>query len=206
MVRIKMCGIRTFAEAEMAVNYGADALGFVFSKSPRKIDPLMAREIIRRVPPFIVKVGVFADEQEDYVLSTAEFCGLDAVQLHGDESPEYCSRIPVQVIKAFRVKDLSVLEKLASFKVSGYLLDTYVPGTLGGTGKTFNWDIACCAAEKYDRIILAGGLNCDNVAHAVEKVRPFAVDVSSGIESGGKKDRCKIIRFVNEIRRVNLAI
>ena len=200
-----MCGIRTAAEAEMAVEYGADALGFVFAKSSRQIDPLLAREIIRGLPPFVFKVGVFVNQEQEYVMSVANFCGLDMLQLHGDESPEYCSSLPMQVIKAFRVKD-SVLPELEEFKVSGYLLDTYVSGTPGGTGKTFNWEIARHAAEKCSRVILAGGLNAGNVAQAVLKVHPFAVDVSSGIESGGKKDRGKIIRFVNEIRRVSLAI
>lgn len=201
-----MCGIRTAEEAEMAVEYGADALGFVFAKSVRQIDPLLAREIIRKLPPFVVKVGVFADQEKEYVMSVADFCGLDVVQLHGEESPEYCSSLPIQVIKAFRVKDCSVLPEMEAFKVNGYLLDAYVSGIYGGTGKTFNWEIARRAAERYGRVILAGGLNPGNVVQAVEKVHPFAVDVSSGIERGGKKDRGKIIRFVNEIRRVNLAI
>lgn len=190
----------------MAVEYGADALGFVFAKSVRQIDPLLAREIIRKLPPFVVKVGVFADQEKEYVMSVADFCGLDVVQLHGEESPEYCSSLPIQVIKAFRVKDCSVLPEMEAFKVNGYLLDAYVSGIYGGTGKTFNWEIARRAAERYGRVILAGGLNPGNVVQAVEKVHPFAVDVSSGIERGGKKDRGKIIRFVNEIRRVNLAI
>lgn len=206
MVRIKMCGIRTAAEAEMAVEYGADALGFVFAKSSRQIDPLLAREIIRGLPPFVFKVGVFVNQEQEYVMSVADFCGLDMLQLHGDESPEYCSSLPIQVIKAFRVKNCSVLTELKEFKVSGYLLDTYVSSAPGGTGKTFDWEIARHAAEKYSRVILAGGLNAGNVAQAVLKVHPFAVDVSSGIESNGKKDRGKIIRFVNEIRRVSLAI
>lgn len=101
MVRIKMCGIRTAAEAEMAVEYGADALGFVFAKSSRQIDPLLAREIIRGLPPFVFKVGVFVNQEQEYVMSVANFCGLDMLQLHGDESPEYCSSLPMQVIKAF---------------------------------------------------------------------------------------------------------
>lgn len=155
MVRVKICGIRSFEDASMAVEYGADALGFVFARSPRQIDPLLAREIIRGLPPFVMKVGVFVNEDIDFIHRVVEYCGLDAVQLHGDEPPEYCKGLPFQVIKAFRVKDENVLEDLQRYDVDAYLLDSYVRGKAGGTGRTFNWDIARRAAVKYKNIILA---------------------------------------------------
>jgi len=205
MVRVKICGIRSFEDASMAVEYGADALGFVFARSPRQIDPLLAREIIRGLPPFVMKVGVFVNEDIGFIHRVVEYCGLDAVQLHGDEPPEYCKGLPFQVIKAFRVKDESVLEDLQRYDVDAYLLDSYVRGKDGGTGKTFNWDIARRAAVKYKNIILAGGLKDTNVAEAINTVNPYAVDVSSGVEANGRKDRGKIVRFMNEVRRVSLA-
>ena len=205
MVRVKICGIRSLKDAEMAVEYGADALGFVFAKSPRQVDPLLAREIVRSLPPFIFTVGVFVNENRDSMLCTAEFCGLDAVQLHGDESPEYCGELPFSVIKAFRVRSADVIGQMRDYRVDGYLLDTFVPGRPGGTGKTFNWDIAARAAKEFKNVILAGGLNAANVMEAILSVRPFAVDVSSGVEDFGKKDREKIVKFMNEVRRGNFA-
>jgi len=209
MVRVKICGIKTFEDARYAVNYGAHALGFVFCESRRRVDPLMAREIIRTLPPFVMKVGVFMDQNFDYVLSVVDFCGLDAVQLHGAETPQYCSRfdkLPCQVIKAFRVKDDGIIEEMKKYRADAYLLDSWVHGMPGGTGKTFDWSIARKVVKRSTKpVILAGGLNDANVAQAVMEVSPYAVDVSSGVETFGKKDKNKIIRFMNEVRRINLA-
>ncbi len=206
MVRIKMCGIRSFKDADLAVQYGADALGFVFADSRRYIDPLMAREIIRSLPPFVVKVGVFVDESFENICKTADFCGLDAVQLHGSEEPEFCEKLPYQVIKAFRVKAFDVLKEMERYKkVDAFLLDSYTPGKKGGTGKTFNWEIAASACRKYRNVILAGGLNAGNICEAIATVSPYGVDISSGIETGSSKDKGKIIHFMNEVRRVNFA-
>jgi phosphoribosylanthranilate isomerase len=158
--------------------------------------PEQAAAIIRHLPPFIQTVGLFVDEPLDLVNATAEQCGLDLVQLHGVEKPGYCDSVRRRVVKTFRVKDITSLEPMRDFRVAAFLLDAWSPAAHGGTGQTFNWEIAACAAQS-TRIILAGGLTPVNVAEAVRKVRPYGVDVSSGVESGpGKKDSRKIVDFI----------
>jgi phosphoribosylanthranilate isomerase len=176
-------------------------LGFVFySRSPRHILPEQAAEIIRRLPPFVQTVGLFVDEVPGTVNSTADQCGLDVVQLHGDETPDYCSCINRRVIKAFRVKDPFSLEAISDYNVAACLLDAWSPTAHGGTGRTFNWEIATAAAAQRT-IILAGGLTPDNVAEAVRRVRPYAVDVSSGVEnSPGCKDADKLRIFIYQAK------
>ena len=197
MVRVKICGITTIDDASMAVAAGADALGFVFhSLSPRNITPEAAAAIIREVPPFVQTVGLFVDMPIEYVNDTVEATGLDVVQLHGDETPDYCRLVRRRVVKAFRIKDIDSLEPIRRYSVAGFLLDAWSPKAYGGTGMTFNWDIAK-VAEQYGPIILAGGLTPENVAQAVETVSPFAVDVSSGVESvPGRKDPEKVLAFI----------
>jgi len=181
----------------MAVEAGADALGFVFfEKSPRNINPLAAANIIARLPPFIQTVGLFVNEEPEKINWAADYCGLDLVQLHGDETPEDCLEVNRRVIKAFRVQSIVSLEPLKKYQVCGYLLDAWCPDCYGGTGKTFNWEMAA-AAGHYGRIILAGGLTPDNIAEAINAVSPYAVDVSSGVESApGKKDAEKVRQFI----------
>lgn len=181
----------------MAVAAGADALGFVFhSLSPRNITREAAATIIREVPPFVQTVGLFVNMPIEYVNDTVEAAGLDVVQLHGDEPPEYCRLVRRRVVKAFRIKDIDSLEPIKRYCVAGYLLDAWSPKAYGGTGMTFNWDIAK-VAEQYGPIILAGGLTPENVAQAVETVSPFAVDVSSGVESApGRKDPERVLAFI----------
>ncbi len=200
-VRVKICGITNLADAEAAVRFGADALGFIFyKKSPRYIDPREAGGIIEALPPFVTKVGVFVNETLDEVRRAREEASLDRVQLHGDETPEYCSELGSGVIKAFRIRVRADIEKLALYDVPAYLLDTYREGTPGGTGETFNWEIAVEASSER-RIILSGGLNAENVAMAIKTVRPYAVDVSSGVEAApGKKDLEKMKKFIDEAR------
>jgi phosphoribosylanthranilate isomerase len=201
MVKIKICGITNREDAMMAVEAGADALGFVFfAGSPRYISPEQAVAIIRSLPPFVQTVGLFVNEELATVNSVADQCGLDVVQLHGDESPDFCHAVTRRVIKAFRVKDASSLDAMADFHVAGCLLDAWSPAAHGGTGTTFNWDIAAQAAA-CRTIILAGGLTPDNVAGAVAMVRPYAVDVSSGVESmPGKKDAGLVNEFIRATR------
>ena len=202
MVRVKICGITTLEDALAAVDAGADALGFVFHPlSPRNISADTAAEIIRSLPPFIQTIGLFVDRELDVVNDTADRCGLDLVQLHGDEAPDYCEAVRRRVIKAFRVKDITTLESLLRYDVSGCLLDAWSPTAHGGTGQTFNWDIAAEAVKQGRHIILAGGLTPANVSEAVRLVHPYGVDTSSGVESApGRKDHSKIRLFVQQAR------
>ena len=200
MLKIKICGITNLEDALAAVEFGADALGFVFySKSPRRIEPEKAKEIIKRLPPFVSTVGVFVDQSPDTVKDIMTLTGCTVAQFHGEESPEYC-RCFDGAVKAIRVRELSDLEPLMRYKVSAFLLDTYSPDIPGGTGQIFNWEIAV-EAKRMARVILAGGLTPDNVSKAVKMVRPYAVDVSSGIERAkGIKDLEKLRLFIKKAR------
>ena len=198
-VQVKICGITNLGDARAAIDAGADALGFIFVRSsPRFIEPQDAARIIKEVPPGIVKIGVFVDESASQVRAVAHSVGLDRVQLHGRETPELCVELAAeQPIKAFRVKDASVLNELPRYPKCAFLLDSYVPGQHGGTGAKFNWDIAVQAKAFGAPIFLAGGLTPENVADAVAKVGPYALDVSSGVEiSPGRKDHEKVRAFI----------
>ncbi|GFN23456.1 phosphoribosylanthranilate isomerase [Thermanaeromonas sp. C210] len=199
MVRVKICGIKTWEDARSALDAGAHVLGFVFAPSPRRIHPERAREIITRLPPFVTTVGVFVNEPRYSLLEIASFCRLDVLQLHGDEPPEYCRGLFHRLIKAIRVKDIGSLDLIPKYRVDAFLLDAFVPGQAGGTGHTFNWEIARRAKELGSPIILAGGLTPENVAEAIRQVRPYAVDVSSGVETNGQKDPVKIARFMEAV-------
>lgn len=199
-VRIKICGITNKEDALAAAHLGADALGFVFAPSPRKISAESAREIIKVLPPFVQTVGVFVDEDPERVSSMAARCGLDILQLHGSESVDYCSSFDRRVIKAVRLQSRDELKNLSKYVdvVDALLLDTYVPNKLGGTGITFDWKLAV-EARRYGRIVLAGGLNPENVAAAISMVKPYAVDASSGLEKRpGVKDHKKMAQFMSE--------
>lgn len=200
-VKVKICGITNEKDALLACNAGADALGFVFyERSSRYIDPVQAGSIIKKLPPFITTVGVFVNQDYAYVKHVGELTGIDLFQLHGDETPEFCLRFGNSAIKAFSVKDHATITGLSEFKVSAYLLDTFQEGIAGGTGKVFNWNLAG-EAKKFGRIILAGGLSPENVKEAVRKVQPYAVDVSSGVESEpGKKDEEKVRAFIHKAK------
>jgi len=201
LTRIKICGITHLDDALMAIEAGADALGFVFvPNTPRYIHPEQAGSIIDQLPPFITTVGLFVNTEQQGIEAIADGCRLNLIQLHGDEPPDLCVALSRRVIKAFRVKDESSVSRLSDYRVSAYLLDTYVKGALGGTGKAFDWNLAL-KAKLYGRIILAGGLNPDNVASAVLQVRPYGVDVSSGVEaSPGRKDPAKVKAFIRAVR------
>ncbi|MEW6584117.1 MAG: phosphoribosylanthranilate isomerase [Nitrospirota bacterium] len=201
-VRVKICGITNIDDALAAVDFGADALGFVFFRdSPRRISPEAAANISLKLPPFIVTVGVFVNEKPKYIDEIAARVRIDVVQLHGDEPPESCS-FQRPVIKALRVKTLNSLDPLIHYrdKVSAFLLDTFSPDLPGGTGQIFNWDIAVYA-KQFGPIILAGGLTPSNIADAVRRVQPYGVDVSSGVESEkGIKDRRKMKAFISRAK------
>ena len=206
VVRVKICGITNLEDAFLAVNLGADALGFIFAKSPRQIEPGKAREIIDNLPPLVSKVGVFEGENGEKVKEVAAFCGLDTLQFHGDESPSYCQnfRSLFKVIKSFRIRNLKSLKPLSLYSVDAILLDTYSKEATGGTGKTFNWGIAKEAQGFGRPLILSGGLNPSNVTRAINLVEPYAVDVSSGVElSPGRKDPEKLRAFFEAVKQID---
>ncbi len=204
MVRIKICGITDKDDAFKAVKFGADALGFVFTKkSPRYVSPSRARNIISILPPFITMVGVFVNERQGAVNDIISFAGLNAVQLHGDEDPQYVSRLKrgnCQVIKAFRVRAGFDFSSINKYDVNGILFDAYQDDAFGGTGKTFNWELLRQADIKKP-YILSGGLNQENILEAVTLLKPYAVDVSTGVEAEpGKKDHRKMMSFIQNAR------
>lgn len=206
MVKIKICGITNYKDAEAACRFGADALGFVFAKSPRGITPKKAKDIIKKLPPYVVTVGVFADEDRENVLKTARDCRLDCLQLHGNESPGYCKELKkcYRIIKAIRVRSIDSLSDLKKYNVDAFLLDSYVRGRRGGTGVKFDWDLAVKAKRYGKPVILAGGIGIGNVRDAVRKVRPYAIDVSSAIEkTPGRKNHNLMKAFIGKVRNTN---
>ena len=200
-IKVKICGMTQLKDALFAVEQGVDAVGFIFyKKSPRAVTMKTVREIITKLPPLVDTVGVFVNESAERVNKMADYCGLDLVQLHGEESPAFCRKIRRRVIKAFRVKDLQSIKQLEKFPVSGFLLDTFSDDLHGGTGKTFDWNLAL-PAKKMGPVILAGGLTPRNILQAVRQVRPYGVDVCSGVEkSPGIKDLEKVRAFLKNIR------
>lgn len=197
-VRVKICGITNPADALAAVAAGADALGFMlYEASPRCVSLAQAAAIIRELPPFVARVGVFVNPTEAFVRQAVAECGIDTLQFHGDESPEFCALFGLKTIKAFRIQNADSLQALPPYSTGAWLLDSFVPGQLGGTGARFNWDLATAAKQLGRPIILAGGLTPDNIAAAVQTVRPFAVDASSGVESApGRKEAARVRAFI----------
>ena len=197
-VRVKICGITRLEDALHAVNAGADALGLVFyDKSPRHVAPLQAATICAALPPFITRVGLFVDASADFVKSVLQTVPLDLLQFHGDETPAYCAQFGKPYIKAVRVQAATDLLKYAAdFDAAcGLLLDAYVPGVPGGTGESFDWKLIPANFPK--PVVLSGGLTPANVCGAVQQTRPWAVDVSSGVElSKGIKDSNQVAQFI----------
>jgi phosphoribosylanthranilate isomerase len=207
-VKVKICGIRTLEEAETAIAAGADALGFNFwPRSVRYVEPSVVQEFIGKLSPLVSTVGVFVNEDADRIVDIASNLGLHAVQLHGDEAPDFCERLTnIKTIKALRVGqdfDLSVINR---FRVNMILLDSNVDGSYGGTGQRFDWRIAL-EAKQLSPIILAGGLTLENVGEAIKQVQPDAIDVCSGVEAEpGRKDFNKIQKFMNIVAQANALI
>ena len=199
-MKVKICGITNYEDAIAAVDNGADAVGFVFyDKSRRFIEYNDAAEIIAKLPFLVMKVGVFVNEYYAKVNVLADQIGLSAVQIHGDESPFYCDKITHPSIKAFRVHDKFDFSLLEKYHECTYLFDTKIGEEYGGTGKTFNWGIIPKSLRS--RIILAGGVNIDNVEEIKEIINPQAVDVSSSVEQyPGKKDHKKMIEFLKKVK------
>ena len=205
-VKVKICGVTNFDDALAAVDAGTDALGFMFYEpSPRNVSIKVAADIIRQLPPFVAKVGVFVNATEETVRRAIGECGIDTLQFNGDETPEFCRKFsPLKIYKAFRVENLESLGALPGYRTDAWLLDSFVAGKPGGTGAKFNWDLAIESKKLGRPIILAGGLTPENVADAIRKVQPFAVDVSSGVESSpGKKDHAKVRRFIEAAKAAN---
>jgi phosphoribosylanthranilate isomerase len=206
--KVKICGITNAEDAVAAVEAGADALGFVFyRKSPRYIEPTLARQIVMSLPPLVTPVGVFVDEDQQVVRSLMDDCGLALAQLHGTESAIYCKELGRTVLKALRVKDRSTFLALAEFRgragVRGFILDAFSNEAYGGTGQVIDWQLASEAA-KAAKVLLAGGLTPDNVEKAILAVRPYGVDVSSGVErSPGRKDHEKVRAFIRAVKFVS---
>jgi phosphoribosylanthranilate isomerase len=196
--KVKICGVTNLADAQAAVAAGADALGFNFyEKSPRYVSLKTGAEISKQLPPFVMRVGVFVDAEANFVLRAIGEVGLTMLQFHGDEPPEFCTQFGLMSMKAFRIRDKKSLEEIPKYLTDAFLLDAHSKSGLGGTGEKFNWDLAIEAQKFGKPIFLAGGLTPENVAEAVRKVRPFGVDVSSGVESApGKKDHAKVKAFI----------
>ncbi len=216
MTRVKICGITNLEDARVAIEAGADFLGFVlYPGSPRYVTSNQVREIVTQISDLralvsdLSLVGVFVDQSPEAVAQIMRFCGLDYAQLHGAESPEMVAELMdagFGVIKAFRVRDGASLAEMRRYRATAYLLDAYVPGQPGGTGQAFDWELAV-QAKGYGRVIVAGGLTPDNVTQAVGRVRPWAVDVSSGVEAApGHKDHDKVRRFITAARLAEYAV
>jgi phosphoribosylanthranilate isomerase len=200
-MKIKICGITRAADAMAAVQCGADAIGFIFfPSSPRYIPPAVAAEIVRALPAAVLPVGVFVDASRDTIVDAVRMSGIRALQLHGDEPPESTSGFGLPVFKAHRVSARFAVEDLDRYAVEAHLLDAYADGFRGGTGKQFDWDVALRARQLH-RIILSGGLHPENVERAIRYVRPYAVDVSTGVErQPGVKDHVRMYRFIESAR------
>lgn len=200
-LRIKICGITNLEDALSAAETGADALGFVFAPSPRRITPEQAREIVRELPPFVTTVGLVVDQDPRPIL---DVCPLDVIQFHGSETPEQVRALGRRTFKAFRVRSEADLEVLETYTASAFLLDAYVPGVMGGTGHRFPWELAEQAKRFGRPVIVAGGLTPENVALCVRTTRPYGVDVSSGVEAEpGRKDLRKVRAFIQAARQAD---
>jgi len=203
MTWIKICGITNIEDALNAASQGADALGFIFAPSPRKVNRTTVRGIVQSLPASLLKVGVFLNQTLSEVREIADYCHLDGLQFHGEESPEYCRKFSQRVIKTIRIKGVESLKDMVRFRNVWILLDTYDPLKGGGTGVQFPWEVASKAKEERD-FILSGGLNPSNVGEAIKKIRPMGVDVCSGVEmTPGNKDLSRMVEFIKEVRKAD---
>jgi phosphoribosylanthranilate isomerase len=201
-VKVKICGVTSVKDAQIAAEAGADAIGLMFyAGSPRHISSETAQEIARNLPLSVIRVGVFVDPEPSEVFAAIQACGLNVLQFHGAETPEFCRQFGIMTMKAFRIRDAESLAPVSSFNTDAFLLDSHVSGKAGGTGEKFNWDLAVEAKKLGRPVFLAGGLTPENVAEALRAVQPYGVDVSSGVEiSPGKKDPEKIRAFIAAAR------
>ncbi|HEY7039128.1 MAG TPA: phosphoribosylanthranilate isomerase [Methylomirabilota bacterium] len=205
-MKIKICGITNADDARLCVECGVDALGFIFvERTPRYVTPDAAARIISTLPPFVTSVGVFWDHAPGHVKAVAEQCGLAALQFHGEESPEDLQDHRLPVIKTLKVADAADLERMTGYRVAAFLLDSPSRWSEGEERPPIPWDVAADAARRHP-VLLSAGLTPDNVAHAVRRVRPYGVDVNSGVEARpGRKDETRVRRFVAAAREAEAA-
>lgn len=206
MVWVKVCGVKDVPTAQFCFEQGADAIGLMFvASSQRKVSEPEARQIGQSLADKIELVGVFANQSLDYIKTCIDSFHLSCVQLHGSEPYSLMQQIPVRTIKAFSVAEEKDLQQMEAYPVGEFLLDSKINGILGGSGISFNWQLAQ-AAKKRGRVILAGGLHSANVRQAIEQVQPFGVDVSSGVEVAQNKSLDKIAEFIATVRRVTSTV
>ncbi|MFQ5964422.1 MAG: phosphoribosylanthranilate isomerase [Candidatus Scalinduaceae bacterium] len=201
MTKVKICGVTNLNYAKIAIDYGADAIGFVFAKSVRKISAEKAKAIVQKLPPFVTLVGLFVNETTKNIEDICEYCSLNAIQLHGNEPPGFLSKLRrYKIIKAFRIQTERDINPINKYEASAILLDGYAENRMGGTGASFDWSIV--KKVKTSRpIIIAGGLTHLNVSRAIKIANPYGVDVSSGVEiKPGKKDRRLIKKFIDAVK------
>lgn len=203
-VKVKICGITSVGDCLAAATAGADMIGLMFyERSPRHVAWDTAAAIAGALPPHVLKVGVFVEPSVETVQRAIAECGVSLLQFHGDEPPEFCTQFGVMSLKAFQIRDTDSLAALPGYRTDAWLLDAFSPDARGGTGEQFNWELALEAKKLGRPIFLAGGLTPENVAEAVRQVQPFAVDVSSGVESApGKKDPAKVRTFIAAAKSV----
>lgn len=199
-MKVKICGITDIETALFAAEQGADAIGFVFAESKRRISVKKAKEIIKKIPTNVLKVGVFVNESRETVQEIVNETGLTAVQFHGDEPPHYCNSFSVKVIKAFSIANTADLTLIHDYDCEYVLLDSPKGNNRGGTGNKFDWELLNGFKSGKKKVILAGGLHPENVAEAIEMTSPFMVDVSTGVETEGKKDLIKIQMFIERAK------
>ncbi|MGH1295910.1 phosphoribosylanthranilate isomerase [Bacillus pretiosus] len=196
-MKVKICGITDMETAKRACEYGADAIGFVFAESKRKITPKRAKEIIQKLPANVLKVGVFVNESVEVIEKIADECGLTHVQLHGDEDNHQIKRLNIPSIKALGVTSEEDMKNAQTYEADYILFDSPKEKFHGGNGKKFSWELlAHMSKESREKTILAGGLNALNIEEAIRTIQPYMVDVSSGVETEGKKDVAKIKQFI----------
>lgn len=198
---VKICGIKTVEAAKIAAEAGTDFIGFIFAESSRKIEPEEARAIAKELPQHIKKVGVFSNQSEADIIRVASLVGLDYIQLHGQESAEFASRMPLPVIKAFAIESSADFVKLVDYPANYYLVDLPKKPKNENNPKTLDWQGLAAASLPFEKVILAGGLTADNVAEAIQVVKPFGVDVASGVETDGVKDEQKMRAFVLQAKQ-----
>jgi phosphoribosylanthranilate isomerase len=206
MTKVKICGIQQLEAAMWAVEAGVDAVGFVFADSKRRVTLEKAAAISDSLPAGILRIGVFVNASKEELQNAVEKVNLDYVQLHGDESPAYCSTLTVPYIKAVSINKKKDLDILPEYGGDMVLVDSGIGPYRGGNGTSFDWEYLKNDQSRNHKLILAGGLKKENVGEAIHKVRPYMVDVSSGVESGGIKEKVKIEEFINEVRAIKTDI
>lgn len=202
MTKVKICGLTRLEDAGWANELLPDYVGFMFAESRRRVTPEAAARIAEKIDQGVKRVGVFVNPAMDEIREVLDTCPLDVLQLHGEETPEFCEKTGIPVWKAFRMRAPEVLTELDAYRVDAYLLDGWHPESHGGTKTTFPWEWA----ERYDfedkKVVLAGGLTVQNVAEAIRRVQPWAVDVSSGVETAGIKNTARIAAFMERVRKI----